>query len=59
MTFPMVYLFIAPGVLIACIFVWKNKYWTFRDRVYYTLATIASAVTVWKFNVWNMIGYKF
>jgi hypothetical protein len=59
MTFPMVYLFIAPGVLIACIFVWKNKYWTFRDRVYYTLATIASSVTVWQFNVWNMIGYKF
>lgn len=59
MAFPMIFLVLVPGVLAATVFVWKGRYWTLKNRLYYTAVTVASTVALWQFNVWNVLGYQF
>jgi len=59
MTFPMIFLGLSPFVLASTFAVWYGRYWTMKDRLYYTAVTVASLIALWQFNVWNVIGYRF
>jgi len=59
MTLPMILLGIVPFVVAGAVLVWVRKYWTIKDRIYYTLAAVAAVVAVWQFSVWNVMFYQF
>jgi CubicO group peptidase (beta-lactamase class C family) len=47
------------GALIYSVLAWKNRYWNFGGRVYYTLVTIAAIAFVWFLNYWNWLGWRY
>jgi hypothetical protein len=38
---------------------WKDSYWSFAGRAYYTLVTVAALAFVWFLNYWNLLGWRF
>jgi hypothetical protein len=40
-----------PGVVV----MWQGRYWTTRQRVHYTLVTMAALVFAWWLNYWNLL----
>lgn len=47
------------GALVYSVLAWKNSYWGFAYRVYYTLATIAAMAFVWFLYYWNWLGWHY
>jgi len=51
-----------PFVVGSIVFVWlswKRKYWTWCSRLHYLLVVLATIITVWILNTWNLLGWKF
>ena len=46
------------GALVYTVLAWKNRYWGFTFRTYYTLVTVAAAAFVWFLNYWNLLGWR-
>lgn len=59
MTLPMIFLVIVPFLVAGCIWVWVKKYWTIKDRLYYTAVTAAALLATWQFTIWNVLFYRF
>jgi len=47
------------GALGYTVLAWKNSYWGFAYRVYYTLVTIAAMAFVWFLHYWNWLGWRY
>jgi len=45
--------------LVYMVLAWKNSYWGFTTRAYYTLVTIAAVAFVWFLNYWNLLGWRY
>ena len=45
--------------LVYIVLAWKNGYWGFAGRAYYTLVTVAAVAFVWFLNYWNLLGWQF
>jgi len=50
---------LTAGALVCTVVAWKNRYWGFALRTYYTLATIAAVAFVWFLNEWNWLGWRY
>jgi len=50
---------LTAGALVYTVLAWKNKYWNFTGRAYYSLVTIAAVGFVWFLNFWNLLGWRF
>ncbi len=50
---------LTAGALVYMVLGWKNSYWGFVGRTYYTLATVAAVAFVWFLNNWNLLGWRF
>jgi hypothetical protein len=47
------------GALVYTVLAWKDRYWGFAFRVYYTLVTVAAVAFVWFLNYWNLLGWRY
>ncbi len=47
------------GALIYVMLAWKDHYWGFAFRVYYTVITLAAVDFVWFLNQWNLLGWRY
>ena len=45
------------GDFVYTVLAWKDRYWSWAYRVYYTLVTIAAAAFVWFLHYWNWLGW--
>jgi len=48
-------LFIIPLNVLA----WVKKYWTFQNRIHYTLVTAAFVAFMWWLDFYNLLGWRF
>jgi len=48
-------LFVIPLAVLA----WLKKYWTFPDRIHYTLVAAALVGFIWWLDFYNLLGWKF
>ncbi|MBW2558621.1 MAG: beta-lactamase family protein [Deltaproteobacteria bacterium] len=48
-------LFVIPLNVLA----WVKKYWTFQDRIHYTLLTAALVAFMWWLDFYNLLGWRF
>jgi CubicO group peptidase (beta-lactamase class C family) len=59
MSLPMIFLVFVPFLVAGCVWVWVKKYWTIRDRLYYTAVTAAALLATWQFTIWNVLFFRF
>jgi CubicO group peptidase (beta-lactamase class C family) len=45
--------------LVFTLLAWKERFWGFSFRLYYTLVTIAALAFVWFLQQWNLLGWQF
>lgn len=48
-------LFVIPLNVLA----WLKKYWTFRERIHYTLVAAALIAFIWWLDFYNLLGWRF
>lgn len=46
-------------VLVFAARAWIGRWWTWCDRVHYTLVPAALALFLWFLNFWNLLGFRF
>jgi len=56
---PLLAVILMIGALGFTVLAWKNKYWSFAGRLYYTLITLAALAFIWLLNYWNLLGFRF
>lgn len=44
------------GTIVHTIRAWRGGYWSFAQRLYYTLLTLTFLALVWQLNHWNLLG---
>jgi len=47
------------GALVCAVRAWKDGYWGFAFRAYYTIVTVAALAFVWLLNFWNLLGWRY
>jgi CubicO group peptidase (beta-lactamase class C family) len=52
---PIILCFVFPFLFIISILAWKNKYWTFAYRSFFTVFTVANVIFLVVLKYWNMI----
>jgi CubicO group peptidase (beta-lactamase class C family) len=50
---------LTAGALASTVLAWKNRYWGYAARAYYTLVTVAAVAFVWFMNYWNLLGWRY
>jgi hypothetical protein len=50
---------LTAGALVYAVLAWKNSYWGFAFRIYYTLVAVSAVAFVWFLNFWNLLGWRF
>jgi CubicO group peptidase (beta-lactamase class C family) len=50
---------LTAGALVYTALAWKNGYWGFAFRAYYTLMTVAAVAFIWFLNYWNLLGWRY
>ncbi|MBN1426792.1 MAG: serine hydrolase [Anaerolineae bacterium] len=54
MIIPVVTALLTLGMVILSVLAWKNAYWRFSGRLFYTLATLMGLVFIWIVNYWHL-----
>jgi len=50
---------LALGSTVFVALAWKDSYWSFPERIHYSLVVLALLAFVWWLNNWNLLGFKF
>ncbi|OGC89375.1 MAG: hypothetical protein A2W25_10550 [candidate division Zixibacteria bacterium RBG_16_53_22] len=50
---------LTAAAVVYAVLAWKDSYWGFTYRVYYTLVTIAAVAFVWFMHYWNLLGWRY
>jgi len=58
-TIPLIAAILALASALFAALAWKNSYWSFLERIHYTLVTLALLAFIWWLNNWNLLGYRF
>jgi hypothetical protein len=56
---PILAAILGAGTLVFVFKAWKEDYWTFCQRLHYTLVALASLAFFWFLNFWNLIGWRY
>ncbi|WP_082089019.1 serine hydrolase domain-containing protein [Methanosarcina siciliae] len=50
---------LALGSAVFAALAWKDSYWSYPERIHYSLVVLALLTFVWWLNNWNLLGFKF
>ncbi|WP_440945255.1 serine hydrolase domain-containing protein [Methanosarcina sp. T3] len=50
---------LALGSVVFAVLAWKDNYWSYPERIHYSLVVMALLAFVWWLNNWNLLGFRF
>lgn len=55
---PLITSILSLVLLVFTILVWKNNYWSWMERTYYSLIKLAALILIPFLAYWNLLGFK-